>query len=123
LTEQPLKSFKLQRGRILKNQVDFLNIKENGQRVVARCFVANWREEKSFEDARFAVIVGKKTGKSVVRSRLKRLLREVFRLNQNSFSKPVSLVLVARYALRKKKFCELDTEFKAFLKHSNLCAC
>lgn len=114
--------FELPRERVLKVQADFSAIKQSGERFVGRCFIANWRQEsaESFNKTRFAVIAGKKVGNAVVRNRFKRLLREVFRLNQHHFATPVSLVLIARYAMRGKDFADVDKEFRFFLRKVGL---
>lgn len=113
-------SLKLPRERVLKVQSDFEDLKQNGERFVGRCFVANWRREPEAVVSRFAVIAGKKVGNAVHRNRLKRLLREVFRLNQYHLPHTVSLVLVARRALWGKVFVDVDKEFRFFLKKTGL---
>ena len=112
--------FKLPRERGLRRQSDFSAIKESGERKVERCFIANWRQEPELAESRLAVIASKKIGSAVVRNRCKRLLREVFRLNQHRIKTPVSLILIARYSLRGKGFEGVEREFHHFLRSSSL---
>ena len=50
------------------------------------------------DETRFAVCVGKKYGKSVVRNRIKRLLREAFRSNAECLGISCSMLLIPRAA-------------------------
>ena len=45
---------------------------------------------------RLGTTVTKKVGKAVIRSRLKRLIKEVFRLNQNELQRDADIVIVAK---------------------------
>ena len=127
LSYSPSHRFELPRERVLKVQVDFADIKQNGERFVGRHFIANWRMEPketegntSARCSRFAVVAGKKVGGAVERNRYKRLLRESFRLNQHHFSNTVSLVLIARKAMQGKAFEDVNKEFRFFLKKAGL---
>lgn len=49
-------------------------------------------------EKRMAVCVGKKYGKSTERNRIKRLLREAFRLQADKLKKPISVLLIPKVA-------------------------
>lgn len=65
---------------------------------------------------RLGVTVSKKMGKSVVRSRAKRLLRELFRRNKSLFPEHADVVMVARQGLVEKSYSELEKELYDGLK-------
>jgi ribonuclease P protein component len=56
----------------------------------------------------------------VVRSRARRLLREVFRLHQNRFPRPLEVVLVARPSLAGKSYGEVEGDFLKALRRAGL---
>jgi len=61
---------------------------------------------------RLGVTVSKKVGKAVVRNRVKRLVKEVFRLREACFVKGYDIVVVARPAVGELpkigSFCKVD---------------
>jgi len=75
---------------------DFARLKEEGHREICGTLILNWLPARHL---RLGVVTGKKVGSAVVRSRARRLLREVFRQHQHELSEPVSMVLVARHSI------------------------
>ena len=84
------------------------------------CLVANWCCMPEATHSRLGVITSRKIGNAVVRSRARRVLREVFRLNQHKLVQPVDLVLVARQSLVGKAFGEVEKDFLTTLKNAGL---
>lgn len=112
--------FRLPHDRVLKVQSDFEDLKQNGERFVTRYFIANWRIEPQGTPGKYAVIASKRLGNAVVRNRVKRLLRETYRLHQHEFSEALTLIMVARKAMQSKKLADVEREFKFFLKKTGL---
>lgn len=56
---------------------------------------------------RVGISVSKKVGKSVVRSKVKRLISEAYRLSQQDVAKGYDLVIVARSAIVEKSYWEV----------------
>jgi ribonuclease P protein component len=104
----------------LKQSRDFARVRQEGRRLVCGCFIANWRVLPPGSMMRLGVITAKKLGGAVVRSRARRLLREVFRLHQHDFAQPVELVLVAQRTIVDMGLAEVEEAFLAMLRKGRL---
>jgi ribonuclease P protein component len=91
-----------------------------GERLTYGCLVANWLRLSGELPSRLGVITSGKIGNAVVRSRARRLLREVFRVHQHEFKHPVDMVLVARQSVTKKGFHEVESDFLQTLRKAGL---
>jgi ribonuclease P protein component len=107
------------RSRIKQGR-DFAKVRSAGERVVKGCLIANWLRLPAAARSRLGVVVGKKVGGSVIRSRAKRLLRETFRLHQHELTQPLDLVLVARQSIVEKDFSGVERDFITTLKQAGL---
>jgi len=110
----------LGRSARLKQGRDFLRLKQQGRRAAHGCLIANWQELPPGATARVGVVVSRKVGNAVERSRARRLLRETFRLHQNDFARPLNLVLVARPSIAGKKCGEVEQDFFGALRRAGL---
>jgi ribonuclease P protein component len=107
------------RARIKQGR-DFLRVRQGGERVVKGCLIANWLQLPLEARSRLGVVVSKKVGNSVVRSRVKRLLRESYRQHQHELSQPLDLVLVARPSIAEKDFVSVERDLIATLRQAGL---
>ncbi len=82
--------------RRISRSSDFARLKEEGRREICGSLILNWLPAAQL---RLGVVTSKKVGSAVVRSRARRLLREVFRQHQHEVTQPVSMVLVARHSI------------------------
>lgn len=104
----------------LKLGRDFARVRQSGQRSVNGCLIANWLRLPQETVSRVGVVVSKKVGGSVVRSRAKRLLRETFRVHQHELAEAVDLVLVARPSIARRGFAEVEKDFLTTLRRAGL---
>lgn len=82
-----------------------------GRKQVGRYLIL-W--SRSGEDAakRLGVVASRKVGNSVARSRAKRRLRELYRLNQHQISGSEDVILVARHSILNAKPDALRQDFE-----------
>ena len=78
----------------LKKKKEFTRVLKNGKRAYAETLTIAYLPA---EETKVAVCVGKKYGKSVQRNRIKRLLREAFRVSP-AINTPCLILLIPKVA-------------------------
>lgn len=104
----------------IKQGRDFLRVRQAGERAVKGCLIANWLRLPAEARSRLGVVVSKKVGNAVVRSRAKRLLRETYRQHQHELIQPIDLVLVARPSIADKDFTGVERDLMSTLRQAGL---
>jgi ribonuclease P protein component len=69
---------------------------------------------------RLGISVSKKVGKSTVRSRVKRLIKESYRLNRDNFIKGHDFAIIARVSSSDKSYGEMEKALKHVFKKAGL---
>jgi ribonuclease P protein component len=111
---------KFSRAMRIKQGRDFSRVRQEGERTVTGCLIANWRRVPGGGAPRLGIVTGRKIGNAVVRSRARRLLREVFRVHQHDLEQPVDLVLIARASIAGKTFTDVEKDFLTTLRKARL---
>jgi ribonuclease P protein component len=114
------KRLRLSRSLRLAQNRDFARVRQNGQRLVLGCLIANWNRLPEGAQPKLGVVTSKKIGGAVQRNRARRLLRESFRLHQHELAQPVEFVLVARNSITDKGFDGVEKDFLAALRRAGL---
>lgn len=91
----------------LKSNSDFNNVYKNGKFRAQQYFVMHVLDN-NLDYNRLGISVSKKVGNSVVRHRIKRLVKECYRINEDNFLKGVDIVVVARKGSDKVNFSIVD---------------
>ena len=79
----------------LKNNRDFVNVYTSGKSY-ANKFLIIYTLKNNSDRNRLGISVSKKVGNSVVRHRLKRLIKESYRLHEKMFNSGLDIVVIAR---------------------------
>jgi ribonuclease P protein component len=117
---QPARCLRFGRGARIKQGREFAKVRQEGERLVQGCLIANWRRLPDQSRSRLGVITSGKIGNAVARSRARRLLREGFRLHQHELIAPIDLVLVARPSISNKAFAEVEKDFLTTMRKARL---
>lgn len=116
----PPKRLRFGRAARIKHGRDFARARAEGQRFVCGCLIANWRAVADRNNTRLGLVVSRKVGGAVVRSRVRRLLREAYRRHQHDLARTVDLVLVARPSIARQSFQEVEKNFLTTMKRAGL---
>lgn len=112
--------FSLPKRRILKNKRDFQIVYQNGRSFANRYLVMYVFPLKSKQEKKVGFAAGKKLGNAVIRNRVKRLLRESYRMEQSKIVDDVWLLLVGRKAAVDVKQPVIEKAFLNLLKKAGL---
>ncbi len=79
----------------IRKKNDFSSLYREGSRFRGRHFSLVFRRNE-LGYSRLAVVASRKVGSAVVRNRVKRRLRELFRRNKGLLAEPIDLIVIAR---------------------------
>lgn len=105
------------RQQHLRTAADFKKIRASGNRWECGFFYAHLQATAEAGEPlrRLGVIASRRIGNAVARNRAKRLLREVFRLNQDQLPAGCDLLLVARRPITRARYTDLERKFDAMV--------
>ena len=89
-----MKSFSFPKTERLLNRKDFVNLNRSGKRYRIKHFTVI-SKENGLDISRLGITVNKKIGNAVKRNKVKRLVREFFRLNKGHAPKGHDIVIIA----------------------------
>ena len=96
----------------LKNNYEFRRLYTRGKCESSKHLVLYCRKNYRREN-RFGITVTKKLGNAVKRNKIRRRLKEIYRLNEALLHTGYDLVIVAKPAILSADYRTLDAEFKA----------
>lgn len=94
----------------LKSNRDFRRLYSRGKQVVSPTMVLYvWKNR--LDQNRLGITVSKKLGNAVTRNKVRRRIREIYRLHEEEFSSGLDLVVVARVRGAHVSYWTLDRDF------------
>lgn len=93
-------------SEVLKKNRDFQSVYKKG-RSYANKYLVMYVKENGTEKNRIGISVSRKTGNSVVRHHLTRLIRESYRLLEADLRTGYDIVVIARVSAKGKKFADI----------------
>lgn len=103
----------------LKKNYEFSRVYKKGKFYVGR-FIVLYVLENKLDINRLGITASKKVGKSVKRNRLRRLIRESYRLYEEYLDVGYDIVFVARSTETMPGFKEINKEMKFLFKKLNI---
>ena len=100
----------MKRATTLKENYEFRRMYAKGNSGVSPCLVVYCRPNHRAH-TRLGITVGAKLGHAVVRNRVRRRLREIYRLNQPRMKQGYDIVLVGRVRAVSASYQELERAF------------
>jgi ribonuclease P protein component len=94
----------------LRRRAEFLGVQRDGRRRHTSHLVFVLRFASGAR-SRLGVTVSKRVGNAVVRNRVKRFLREVFRLRQGHIAPALDLVVIAKPGAENLTYAQAAAEF------------
>ena len=95
----------------IKKNSDFQNIYRNGKSYANRLLVM-YVMRNGEESNQLGISVSKKVGNSVVRHHIARLMREIFRLNNEKIETGLNIIVVARTAAAASDYKQIEVKLK-----------
>ncbi len=106
--------YSFQKKQKIRKRREYQAVYEKGRRVHSKSFVILLMPNDE-GTTRFGITVSKKVGNAVRRNRIKRLLREYFRLNRDLFQDSTDVVVIARKGMSLLNYRDLSRELDAVL--------
>ena len=94
----------------IKNNYEFRRTYNKGKSAATSRIVLYLRPNR-LETNRLGLTVSNKIGKAVCRNKIRRRLKEIYRLSEDKLNKGYDVILVARHKARYAEYSELRRDF------------
>lgn len=91
------------RSERILHSAEFKHAFEQGEKLVCGAFVC-YVDRQTGQGRKLGCVVSRRVGNAVVRNRVKRNIREVYRLHRQALAEDVHLVVVARQAAARMRY-------------------
>lgn len=109
----------MQANNKIKKNEEFRQVYTKGKSMANKLLII-YINKNNLNDVRVGFTVSKKVGNSVVRSRVKRLMKESFRLNIDKIKKGYDIIFVARTTASNSTYKEIESAMLHLLKKMKL---
>ena len=113
------KLLKMNPAVTVKENYEFRRIYRKGRSAVSPCLVVYCQKNRRGQ-SRLGVTVSTKLGHAVVRNRVRRRIREIFRLSQGKMKQGYDMIVVARTRAAAADYWELRRAFEKTCKKLGL---
>ncbi|MCX7918489.1 MAG: ribonuclease P protein component [bacterium] len=114
-----MKRFKFTKQQRITTRAEYQAILQQGKKVSDNNFRIAVAFNSEIKKPKLGIIVSKKIGTAVERNRIKRRVREIFRLNQHNFVAGTKLIIIAKPECVTKKYQELERSILTLLARVN----
>lgn len=122
MTGQSRVRFKFRRSSRLRRACEFGHVKAGGKSWTGRHLVlAVVRHEENLP-ARIGIITARRIGAAVIRNRVRRRLRELFRKNQHRLCRGIWIVTIARASSATASFADLERDWLRLIGRASILA-
>ncbi len=104
--------------RLTKN-FEFINVYKTGRRLSSPFFTM-YIKKNNLGFSRLGVSVSKKVGKSVVRNKIKRRIKEIIRTNYHDIKQGFDIVVSAKPSSAQLDFNEIERDIKGLMKRGRI---
>lgn len=103
----------------IKKNTDFKKV-YNNKNSKATSLLVLYNMKNDYDYSRLGVSVSKKVGKAVVRNKIKRRLKEIYRLNEYTIKSGYDIIIIVRVKANNATYNDLEKSFMYLLKKTNL---
>ena len=111
--------YELPKSSIIRNKFEFNRVYSKGRSYVNQMMIIHVVNSDNVK-GKVGFAVGKKIGNAVVRNRIKRLMREAYRIGQHSINQNISMILIARKPLIEAKSYFVQKSFMELCKKAKI---
>lgn len=107
-----MERYSFTRAERIRKGKDFASVRKEGKRITGKNFVV-FLKTNDLGIRRLGLAVSSKVGGAVKRNRIKRLFREFFRLNKESFPQSADIFISAKHGFDLQGYREVEREFQS----------
>ena len=110
----------MKHSQSLKKNADFQNVYKCGKSF-ANKYLVMYVKENDLSENRIGISVSKKVGNSVIRHRVKRLILESYRLQEDMFNSGLDMVVIARATAKDRSYHDIESAVRHLGKLHGIC--